>query len=79
MQPYVRNDATLSVGPVVSSERLDKTVLSSIRLSVEARIKIGCYKYQASSPEGCVLFNLFYRVYFTSGKAVTRTSKALIA
>jgi hypothetical protein len=69
MQLYGRNDVTLSVGPVVTSDRLDKTILSSIRLSVEARVKMSSYKYQACSTEGRVLFNLFYRMYFTSGKS----------
>jgi hypothetical protein len=69
MQLYVRNDVTLSVGPVATLERLDKTVPSSIRLSVEARVKMSIYKYQACFTEGRVLFNLFYCVYFTSGKS----------
>jgi hypothetical protein len=36
---------------------------------------LGCCKHRSSYPKGCVLFHLFYRVYFASEKHVTRTSK----
>jgi hypothetical protein len=75
MQSHVRNDVTPSVDRVVTSDRLEYTDGSSIRLFAQSWVNLGCCKHRSSYPEGCVLSHPFYRVYFASEKHITRTSK----
>jgi hypothetical protein len=72
MQANVRNNATPSVGRVVTSVWSECVDVSSISLPAEGRIDLTWYERSSISTKRCVLFDLFdlfYRVYFASEKS----------
>jgi hypothetical protein len=78
-QAHVRNDVKQSVGLVDISDCAEKVDFGSIRLSVQRWIKLGCYIRTFGESERRFFFTFFNACILLVEKAVTRTSKALIA
>jgi hypothetical protein len=89
MQAHVRNDVQQSVGLVVNSEWLECVDVysewlecvdvSSIPRGVEAWNHLGCYKLTSVDLNVSILLVFFIACILLVEKAVTRTSKTLIA
>jgi hypothetical protein len=79
MQAHVRNNVKPSIGRVITSDLFRYVDVSLISLLVAGCSQRDWLKWPSLCTERWVLFDLFYRVHLLVEKAVTRTSKTLIA